>query len=108
VPPWNADHPPEGVSVIHAIGGPDTRRLTVQFVGRKLGADEPCGADYSAEAVESELAVVVIVVERRHDPDETCELQGFPRTAEVRLDTRLGDRAVLEVRQGLPVEVTPT
>ena len=108
VPPWNADHPPEGVSIIHATGEPDSRRLTVQFVGAELGADEPCGADYTAEAVESELAVVVIVTERRDDPDEPCDAVGFPRTAEVRLASRLGDRAVLEVRQGLPVEVSPS
>jgi hypothetical protein len=105
-PPWNADDPPRGLAIDSATGSPDSRKLTVTFVGAPDGADKPCGADYTAEAVESELAVVVII----HDhPDPTpgaCSAVGAIRTAKVTLAEALGKRAVLEVQQGLPVAVT--
>lgn len=109
-PPWNADDPPVGITIDSATGTADSRDLTVGFVGAKDSG--PCGQDYTAEAVESELAIVVIVTGRpTTKPDDTgevggCRLVGFGRTVEVTLDEPLGDRAVLEVRQGLPVVVT--
>jgi hypothetical protein len=67
--------------------------------------------DYTAEAIESELAVVVIVHERPYDGSgastTACDLAGALRTAKVTLGYPLGKRAVLEVQQGLPVPVTP-
>jgi hypothetical protein len=107
-PPWNADDPPVGISIGWAKGAADSRDLEVGFVGAEHDASKPCGADYTAEAVESELAVVVIVHEERNPTPGACTLVGFGRTAEVRLATRLGDRVVLEVRQGLPVAVQTT
>jgi hypothetical protein len=107
-PPWNAEDPPVGISIHEAIGSPGSRNLEVRFVGAVKGRDEPCGADYTAEAVESDLAVVVIVVEERSTKgggDVVCEAVGRTRTAEVRLAVDLGTRAVLEVRQGLPVPI---
>lgn len=98
-PPWDADDPPEGVSIEMAIGEPGSSELEVQFVGWP----DDCGVDYEAEAVESELAVVVIV---SPDGESTCaDLVGQLRTASVTLDADLGERVVLEVRQGLPVPV---
>jgi hypothetical protein len=37
-----------------------------------------------------------------------CDLVGYRREATVQLAAPLGDRAVLEVKQGLPVPVTLT
>jgi hypothetical protein len=108
-PPWNANNPPDGVRIERAAGSPDSKKLTVSFVGAPKGADEACGEDYTAEAVESELAVVVIVT--RHPskiplgPNQGCALVGFVRTASVKLQAPLGDRVVLDVVQGLPVSV---
>ena len=109
-PPWNANNPPDGVRIDSATGSADSKKLTVSFIGAPLGADKPCGEDYTAEAVESELAVVVIV--HRHlwqgtmAPNEGCSLVGALRTAKVTLDAALGNRVVLDVQQGLPVSVT--
>jgi hypothetical protein len=104
-PPWNADDPPVGLSIDWARGASDSRDLEVGFVGAPEDGSEPCGADYTAEAVESELAVVVIVEEHRNPTPGACALVGAVRTAEVRLEARLGDRVVLEALQGLPVSV---
>lgn len=104
-PPWNANDPPAGISIESATGKPDSRKLTVLFTGAVNAADKPCGVDYSAEAVESDLAVVVIVHEHPNPAPGACDLVGRTRTAIATLDTALGTRAVLEVRQGLPVSV---
>lgn len=106
-PPWNADHPPDGISIESAVGSEDARLLEVVFSGAVKTAEEPCGADYTAEAVESDLAVVVIVVEHRNGEPGGCRLPARTRTAEVRLDAVLGKRTVLEVRQGLPIPLLP-
>jgi hypothetical protein len=102
-PAWNADDPPEGISVQTAVGSAASRDLQVVFTGAVEGRDKPCGAGYDAEAVESDLAVVVIVVEHRNPAPASCTAIGRTRTADVTLEVPLGDRAVLEVRQGLPV-----
>lgn len=106
VPPaWDANNPPNGVAIESARGTPDARQLTVSFVGAPDGGDRPCGSDYTGEAVESDLAVVVIVIEHRNPAPAACSLVGAERTALVDLAAPLGDRAVLEVQQGLPVPV---
>ena len=86
--------------------GADDRELVVTFTGAPKPGSEGCGADYEAEAVESARAVVVIVVEHRNSPFQTCPGIGARRTATVQLAEPLADRAVLEVKQGLPVPVT--
>jgi hypothetical protein len=106
VPPaWNADHPPVGISIDSAMGASDSRDIQVSFVGAPDDGSKPCGADYTAEAVESDLAVVVIVEEHRNPTPGACTLVGAIRIVAFRLESRLGDRAVLEVLQGLPVSV---
>ena len=107
-PPWNADDAPVGISVDSASGTVGGRELTVAFVGAPLPGDQGCGADYSAEAVESPTAVVVIVTEHPHGAFEACTAVGARRTASVKLAAPLGERAVLEVKQGLPVPVLLT
>ena len=108
-PAWNADDPPEGISIESAKGTEDSRDLTVEFLGAPDDASVPCGADYTGEAVESELAVVVIVEEHPYvSPQgsvEICDAMGRGRTVDIRLASKLQERAVLEVRQGLPVPV---
>lgn len=105
-PPFNADHPPAGISIDQATGTPGSRKLTVSFTGFEKPGSDRCGADYSAEAVESDLAVVVIVAARTLAAERSgCPDAGKTRTAAVTLVDPLGERAVLEVRQGLPVPV---
>jgi hypothetical protein len=107
VPPaWDANNPPAGVRIDSGSGTVGGRTLTVSFVGAPLPADQPCGEDYTGDAVESDLAVVVIVTRHPHTAlGEACSLVGASRAATVTLAAALGDRAVLEVQQGLPVPV---
>jgi hypothetical protein len=104
-PPYNADHPPAGMSFDLAVGTPGSTKLTVSFTGAPSAGDKPCGADYTAEAVESDLAVVVIVTAHANATPASCPAVGKTRTATATLAAPLGKRAVLEVTQGLPVPV---
>ncbi|HEV2006160.1 MAG TPA: hypothetical protein VGQ85_06040, partial [Candidatus Limnocylindrales bacterium] len=107
VPPaWDANNPPVGLGIDSASGSAAGRMLTVNFVGAPLPGDQPCGEDYTADAVESELAVVVIVTRHAHATfGGGCSAVGAARTAIVTLAAPLGERAVLEVQEGLPVPV---
>jgi hypothetical protein len=107
-PPWDSLDAPVGYSIDSAVRSADGRQLTVNFVAAGGTSARPCGADYTARGVESDAAVVVIIVEHGYDgPDpEACTMVGYPRTATVELDRPLGDRVVLEVMQGMPVTVT--
>jgi hypothetical protein len=108
-PPWDSNDPPVGLSVESATGKVGGTELTVAFTGAQGGAEKPCGADYATEAVESATALVVIVVEPMNLPvGAACDAVGYRREATVQLAAPLGDRAVLEVKQGLPVPVTLT
>ncbi|WP_406037368.1 hypothetical protein OG799_22730 [Micromonospora sp. NBC_00898] len=105
-PPWDADHPHEGLAIESATTTTTSRELTVTFTGAPGPSSKPCGVDYGAEAAESDLAVVVIVIEYRHAEDEACPAVGAQRSTTVELSRPLGERAVLEVKQGLPVGLT--
>jgi hypothetical protein len=106
VPPtWNPYDSPVGISVGSATGTSGGHELVVTFVGAHGPASEPCGADYTAEAVESATAVVVIVYEHPYPGGGACDLVGYARTATVELAAPLGQRAVLDVKEGLPVPV---
>ena len=104
-PPWDANNAPVGLSVEKATRSADDMELTVEFVGSPETGDKPCGADYTAEAVESDTAVVVIVASHGGQFGAACNLAGAYRTATAKLARPLGDRAVLEVKEGLPVPV---
>jgi hypothetical protein len=108
LPPWDPNNAPIGISIESATGTVGGRQLTVSFTGAQGPSSQPCGADYTAEAVESETAVVVIVIEHSNALPATCRLVGYGRTAEVALSAPLGDRTVLEVQAGRPVEVLLT
>jgi hypothetical protein len=104
-PPWDSSNPPVGLAIQSAAASPDGRTLTATFVGSPYPGDQPCGADYDGEAIESGTAVVVIVTARPHFHLGGCTAIGGYRTVEVALASPLGDRAVLEVQQGTPVPV---
>lgn len=105
-PSWDPIDAPVGLSIDSASGTVGGKQLTVTFVGAPEPGSQPCGADYTAEAVESQTAVVVIVTEHRNSFDGPCTLVGATRTATVELAAPIADRAVLEVKEGLPVPVT--
>jgi hypothetical protein len=107
-PSWDPYNAPGGLAVESATTTVSSKRLTVTFTGAPGPATQPCGADYTGEAVESANAVVVIVLEHRHAANETCTSVGAMRTTTVDLAEPLGERAVLEVQQGLPVPLTVT
>ena len=96
-----------GLAIDSASGTVDGSELTVAFVGAPNPGNMACGEDYTAEAVESELAVVVIVT--RHPRvallGEACSLAGARRTATATLAAPLGDRVVLDLQQGTPVPI---
>lgn len=110
VPPqWDGSDPPGGLAIDSATGTAGGSELTVDFVGAPDPGDKPCGEDYTTEAVESDLAIVVIVIRHPNMPlFGACSAVGARRTATVELAAPLGDRAVLEVQQGLPVPVALT
>jgi hypothetical protein len=109
-PSWDANNPPAGYSIESATVSADGKHVTAHFTGSGGTAEKPCGADYSAYAIESANAVVVIVIEHPYKgtigPNEGCHLIGYRRSAVAALASPLGERAVLEVRQGQPVPVT--
>jgi hypothetical protein len=100
--------PPGGLPIESATTTTNSRQLTVTFTGTPQPGSKPCGADYSTEAVESASAVVVIVIEHPYPAGQSCAGVGARRTTTVDLAQPLGERAVLEVQQGLPVLLTLT
>jgi hypothetical protein len=96
-----------GLAIDSASGSVSGTELTVAFVGAPDPGGKPCGEDYTAEAVESDLAVVVIVTRHPHVAPlgEACSAVGARRTATATLAAPLGDRAVLDLQQGTPVPV---
>jgi hypothetical protein len=104
-PPMDSNAP-YAIAVESATISADGTQLTVTFTGAPGPASQSCGADYTAEAVESSTAVVVIVTEHKHAAlFEACALAGAERTAVAQLAAPLGGRAVLEVTTGQPVAV---
>jgi hypothetical protein len=107
-PPWDPSNLALGPAVESASGTIGGRELTVAFIGSPRPGSQACGEDYTAQAVESDLAVVVIVASHPHGGIGACTSEGALRTATVELAAPLGERAVLEVQQGLPVSVVLT
>jgi hypothetical protein len=105
-PAWDPHDPRPGLvpDAIEVSAG--DRELLVRFTGSAAPANEPCGADYRGEAVESDLAVVVIIAQDRSPYPGACADIGAPRSVTINLAAPLADRAVLEVVSGTPLEVT--
>jgi hypothetical protein len=108
-PPWDPyGSNPVGTRIDAVYGSAYDTSLTAVFLGAPLGGDSWCGADYTAEAVESDLAVVVIIHAEQHPPSAEpspagCLAVGRERSAVVNLASPLGSRTVLEVQFGQPV-----
>jgi len=95
------------ISIVSATGTAGGLTLTVTFEGAPKHAGGSCGADYSARAVESSTAVVVIVTEYPgFGISLGCTAEAEFRTADATLSAPLRNRAVLEIMQGMPVSVT--
>jgi hypothetical protein len=96
-----------GLAIDSANGMVGGNELTVAFVGAPDPGNMPCGEDYTAEAVESDLAVVVIVTRHPHAAPfgEACSAVGARRIATAMLAAPLGDRVVLDLQKGTPVPV---
>ena len=96
-----------GLAIDSASGTVSGKELTVAFIGAPDPASMPCGEDYTAEGIESDLAVVVIVTRHPHAPPfgQACSAVGARRTATAMLTAPLGDRVVLDLQQGTPVPV---
>jgi hypothetical protein len=77
----------------------------VTVVGSPDAGDKPCGADYTAEAVESDTGVVVIVYEHRNTVPAMCTLVGASRTAQVTLAKPFGNRTLIDLA-AQPISVT--
>ena len=105
-PAWDPNDAPSGISIESARGTVSGLTLTVTFIGAPDTADQPCGADYTAEAVESATAVAVIVIPHENVGfGGACSSVGATRTAIATFAAPLGERAVLEIKEGLPVSV---
>ncbi len=86
-----------GPPVTSASVKADGMTITVSFVGAPDGGDKPCGADYTAAAVESDSAVVLMVYEHRNPTPAACILVGAARTAQVTLAEPLGSRTLIDL-----------
>jgi hypothetical protein len=110
-PPWDGSHRPAGLWVESAEVAADGRTVTAHFTGGRAGTG-PCTSDYTARAVESELAAVIIVEEHPHAAPHpapatmACDLAGHPRTATLTLAAPLAQRTLLQVVDGKPIPTT--
>ena len=110
-PTFDPNGPPQQqlISIMSATGTAGGLMLVVVFGGAPKDAGGSCGADYTARAVESSTAMVVIVTEHPgFGLSLGCTAEAELRTADATLSAPLGNRAVLEVTQGVPVSVTLT
>ncbi len=96
------------------LGAPSVKKVTVHRDGQTLTAEftggkttGPCGADYTARAVESAHAALIVVEEHPHERGSSwdCLDVGFRRQVIVRLSRPLGERVVLEAMKGMPAPV---
>ncbi|WP_328996005.1 hypothetical protein OG394_15240 [Kribbella sp. NBC_01245] len=87
--------------------GADGRTVTVEFSGAVGPRSQPCGADYTAQAVESGEAVVIIVVADVHRGDGACPTVAKQRTVTVDLPKPLAGRVIVQLAEGVPVPFSP-
>jgi hypothetical protein len=109
-PPWDPYDTPAGISIESAVGDPEDTELTISFVGAPRSDGQECGLGYIGEAIETEKALVVLVWYDRPssgEPSGPILMVGAMCTTRVTLAAPLGDRAVLSVREGMPVPVSP-
>ena len=102
---------PYQLPVLGARGSLTAPSLTGTVLGAWPSGDQPCGADYAAEALESVTAVVLVVHEVRHlnrAPHAACNLAVVQRLVTATLHQPLGDRTVLDGVSGQPVPTVRT
>jgi hypothetical protein len=104
---WDPDATTYGMSIDSAAVDVQATRMTVTFTGSPGPAAQACGTDYAGEPVESDKAVVVIVLEQHSGYTGPCTMIGMTRTATLNLAKPLGKRTVLTIH-GSPVPVTVT
>jgi hypothetical protein len=96
-----------GTHIDAAYGSPNDSTITVSFVDSPERGGTPCGADYTAEVVESDLAIVVIVRAHGTVGGGACSAVGATRTASVSLAAPLGERTILDAQLGVPITLEP-
>jgi hypothetical protein len=106
-PPEQPTQPSVGPQVESATVDAGGMTLTVTVVGAQGPADKSCGADYTAEAVESDFAIVVIVYEHRNALPAMCSDVGYARTAQAALAKPLANRVLIDLN-AQPISVTAT
>ncbi|HEY0640325.1 MAG TPA: hypothetical protein VGD67_22065, partial [Pseudonocardiaceae bacterium] len=111
LPPSEYPSTPFTPRVDEATVSPDGRVVTAAFVGGPESG--PCATAHEAHAVESELAVVLVVVDAPAEaeragaePGAACTAIGYRRTARVTLSAPLGERTLLDVGPGTPIRTT--
>jgi hypothetical protein len=68
----------------------------------------PCTANYNARVLESATAVAITIAETPRPPSTTnCAGVGHRRELTVTLQTRLGDRVLIDGMTGQAITVTP-
>jgi hypothetical protein len=102
---WDPYNTPAGLPMEKVTSTSDGRTLTISFTGARDGADKPCGADYWAEAVFSEHAMV-LMLHTRANTSGACTAIGYSRQVTLDLPQSFIGRMVLEGQQGYPVVVT--
>lgn len=80
--------------------------ITATFAGAPGTGDKPCGADYTAQAVESDAGVVVLVYEYRNTLPAMCTAMAAFRTVQVTLSRPLGSRTLIDL-DAQPISVAP-
>jgi len=105
--PWNPNDSPSRLPVESATVAADGWTVTAHFIGDRDGTG-PCTSEYTARAVESEHAAVIIVEEHPYPVTGTrpCILLGHPRTAVLTLAAPLAQRALLQVTDGTAISTT--
>jgi hypothetical protein len=104
-PPRDGYGPLLGVPSVEKVAvHEDGTTLTAEFIGGEVSG--PCGADYTARAVESAHAALIVVEKHPHAREwesHVCPAVGYRRQVTVRLSRPLGGRTVLEAMRGMPV-----
>lgn len=97
--PYN---PNRWTTVSEANVSADGRTVTARFTGNL----EECYS-YTAHAVESGQALILVVNDHLNPGVEGCNDVGVPRTATLELPTSLAGRAILDLSSGLPIPIAP-
>jgi hypothetical protein len=86
----------------------DGRTATITFVGTAMG-DGPCTADYAVDQLASQTAVAVRVREtrRRGGSGVICHSVGYMRQERIVLDSRLGNRVLVDATTKGAVAIAP-